>query len=199
MEQEIDFKKIWQQQNILHLDVELLYKKLRIDKRKGVFKIIVSNIVLIMTFGGLLWCWFTYKPQLTSTKTGIVLVMVAMVVFILSYNKLLPLFNKMDCSLSAKDFVSVLKEVKSRQQYIHTKAIGLYFVLLSIGITLYMYEHVSKMTYSRGVIAYGITILWVLFNWFFLRPRIVKKQQGHINELIDKFENIQKQLETSNF
>jgi hypothetical protein len=33
------------------------------------------------------------------------------------------------------------------------------------------------MTLLDGLLTYGITGLWIAFNWFYLKPKIKKKQQ----------------------
>jgi uncharacterized membrane protein YciS (DUF1049 family) len=59
-----------------------------------------------------------------------------------------------------------------------------------------MYEYASRMTFLNLCLAYGITLSWIAFNWFYLRPRKIKKQQSKINSLIEKFEEINHQLES---
>jgi hypothetical protein len=69
-----------------------------------------------------------------------------------------------------------------------------YFIALTIGICLYMYEYASRMTFLGASLAYGLTLLWMAINWFFILPKQIKKQQFKINSLIEKFEEINKQL-----
>jgi hypothetical protein len=38
-------------------------------------------------------------------------------------------------------------------------------------------------------------LLWMIFNWFYIRPKQIKKQQDKINSLIEKFEEVNNQLE----
>ena len=57
-----------------------------------------------------------------------------------------------------------------------------------------MYEYTLLMSTVWAVFAYGLTGLWILLNWFFIRPKQMKKQQQKINDIIDKFKNIQSQL-----
>ncbi|MBZ4043437.1 hypothetical protein [Flavobacterium hibisci] len=59
-----------------------------------------------------------------------------------------------------------------------------------------MYEYASRMTILGAGLTYGITFLWILFNWFFIRPKQIKKQQDKINSLIQRFEEATHQLES---
>ncbi|MNR40078.1 hypothetical protein D3C85_1583390 [compost metagenome] len=58
-----------------------------------------------------------------------------------------------------------------------------------------MYEYASRMTVFYALITYGVTLLWIGFNWFYLRPKQIKKQQEKINQLIGKFEEVDAQFE----
>jgi hypothetical protein len=62
------------------------------------------------------------------------------------------------------------------------------------GICLYMYEYAARMTMTAGIITYAVTLAWIAFNWFYLRPKTIKKQQAKLDELISKFERINKQI-----
>lgn len=77
----------------------------------------------------------------------------------------------------------------------HTTMLNVYFILLSAGIGLYMYEYTSRMTMLWGIFAYGITLAWILINWFCLRPKQIKKQQSKLDEIITKFKKLNQQLE----
>ena len=59
-----------------------------------------------------------------------------------------------------------------------------------------MYEYASRMSALGASLTYGITLLWMLFNWFYIRPKQIKKQQEKINDLIEKFEEVNHQLES---
>jgi hypothetical protein len=52
---------------------------------------------------------------------------------------------------------------------------ALYFILLGLGLVLYMFEYVLRMTLLDGLLTYGITGLWIAFNWFYLKPKNNKK------------------------
>jgi hypothetical protein len=73
--------------------------------------------------------------------------------------------------------------------------LNLYFILLSIGIGLYMYEYTSRMKPIWGIVTYGITFIWILFNWFYLRPKQINKQKAKLDTIISKFEMVSNQLD----
>jgi len=44
-----------------------------------------------------------------------------------------------------------------------------------------------------AIVAYGITTLWMAFNWFYIRPRQIRKSESKIDGVINGLQNIMKQ------
>ncbi|MGE8433900.1 hypothetical protein [Chryseobacterium joostei] len=194
MDTNIDFKNIWKQQTSNKPNIEELLGKLKKFKNENLRKLILTNLLLIATSLGIAFIWYRYQPQLATTKIGIVLVILAMVIFLLAYNKLFMVFYKIDDTQSNSDYLQNLYLVKNKQKFMQTTMLNLYFIMLFLGICLYMYEYASRMTLISGILAYGLTFIWIGINWFYLRPKTIRKQQSKIDGLIDKFEEINNQL-----
>ncbi|UHO38847.1 hypothetical protein H5J24_01260 [Chryseobacterium capnotolerans] len=197
MNANIDFKNIWKQQTSPKPNIEELLNRLKKFKNENLRKLILTNLLLIATSLCIAFIWYRYQPQLISTKIGIVLVILAMVIFLLAYNRLLMVFYKIDNTQSNSEYLNNLYLVKNKQKFMQTTMLNLYFVMLFLGICLYMYEYASKMSSLSGILAYVLTFLWIAFNWFYIRPKTIKKQQGKVDELINKFEEINNQLKNS--
>lgn len=197
MNTNIDFKNIWKQQTSPKPNIEELLNRLKKFKNENLRKLILTNLLLIATSLCIAFIWYRYQPQLISTKIGIVLVILAMVIFLLAYNRLLMVFYKIDNTQSNSEYLNNLYLVKNKQKFMQTTVLNLYFVMLFLGICLYMYEYASKMSSLSGILAYVLTFLWIAFNWFYIRPKTIKKQQGKVDELINKFEEINNQLKNS--
>lgn len=195
MDSNIDFKNIWKQQTSNKPNLEELLGKLKKFKKENLRKLICSNLSLTATSVFIIFIWYYYQPQMISTKLGIVLVILAMVIFLIAYNRMFMTFYTIDNTQSNHEYLQNLYVVKSKQKFMQTTMMNLYFIMLSLGICLYMYEYTSRMTPISGIIAYGITLLWIAFNWFYLRPRTIRKQQGKVDGLINKFEEINNQLQ----
>ena len=117
-----------------------------------------------------------------------------MLSFIVASNSSLVLYKKLDAGESNQQYLKTLLLIKVKQQFMQTTMLNLYFLFLSVGLSLYMYEYVSRMSTLMAVVVCGVTALWFLFNWFYLRPKQIKKQEAKLNEIIAKFEDIQGQL-----
>lgn len=190
----IDFTAIWQQQKAAQPNLDELQNKFNRFKKNKLKKRIISNVLLLTTIVLTIFIWYKYQPQYLTTKIGIVLVILAMVVFLSVYNKQSSSLNKIDDTQTSNDYVKSLTELKTKQKYIQTTMLSLYFIMLSLGIGLYLYEYTVMMTIFWAIFVYGITLTWIGFNWFYIRPKIIKKQQVKLDELIHAFEAVKKQL-----
>ncbi|WP_312994344.1 hypothetical protein [Chryseobacterium flavum] len=194
MDSNIDFKNIWKQQTSGNPDLEELLRKLKKFRNQNLCKLIFANICLIATSLLIFFIWYLYQPEMITTKIGIVLVVLGMIIFLLAYNKMFMVFYRIDQTQSNSEYLQSLYVVKNKQKLMQTTILNLYFVMLFLGICLYMYEYILKMSLGSGIIAYALTFVWIAFNWSYLRPRTIKKQQGKLDELINKFEKINNQL-----
>lgn len=194
MDTNIDFKNIWKQQTSNKPDMEELLGRLKKFKNENLRRLVVTNLLLITTCTGIAFVWYRYQPELATTKIGIILVIAAMVIFLLAYNKLFMVFYKIDNTQSNSEYLQSLYVVKNKQKFMQTTMLNIYFIMLFTGLILYMYEYTSKMSFSSSAIAYIAIVAWIGFNWFYLRPRTIKKQQAKLDGLIAKFEEINNQL-----
>lgn len=195
MDNKINFNDLWAKQTSIEPNPENLLLQISKMKQSNFRKLIITNLLLIAVSVFIVLIWGYYKPQLISTKVGIILIILAMTIYLFTYNKSYSLFKENVDSKSNADYLQELLAIKSKQQFMHTTMLNLYFILLSAGIGLYMYEYTSRMTIFWGIVAYGITLLWILINWFYLRPKQIKKQQATLDEIIIKCKQLNKQLE----
>lgn len=197
MDSNIDFKNIWKQQTSNKPNLEELIGKLKKFRNQNLRRLILANIGLITTSLLIIYIWYRFQPQMITTKIGIVLVIMAMVMFLFAYNKMFMVFYKIDQTQSNNEYLQSLYVVKSKQKFMQTTILNLYFMMLFLGICFYMYEYTSRMTVGAAILTYTVTLAWIAFNWFYLRPKTIKKQQGKLDELINKFEEINNQLKES--
>jgi hypothetical protein len=173
-------------------DLTLKMDNFKKDSRK---KIIFTVAILAVTSICMISIWHCYQPRLATTKIGIILTIAAMMIFMFFSNQSLTLFKKTDGAESNRQYLKDFVAIKEKQQFIQTTVLNIYYLLLSIGIALYMYEYISRMTTFWAVSAYGTMGFWILFNWFYLRPKKIKNQQIKLNELVSKLQSINNQLE----
>jgi hypothetical protein len=195
MSSNINFNELWAKQKTGEPNKEDLLSKINKFKKSNLKRLITTNFILIATSLFIIFIWAHYQPQMITTKIGIILTILSMVIFVIAYNQSFALFRKTTNTLSNSDYLKNLLAIKAKQQFMQTTMLSLYFVLLSTGIGLYMYEYAQLMSLFWGIFAYLVTSIWVLFNWFYLRPKQIKKQQSKVDEIISKLEMLIEQLD----
>ncbi|TRX60642.1 hypothetical protein FNH22_06245 [Fulvivirga sp. M361] len=193
-EDHIDLKEFWHHQESAMPDVTQIVNAAKKYKNVHLRKLIVANVVALFTSAFIIFIWIYYQPELVITKIGIVLVLIAIGLYLFVYNQMMPLLVKVGFEMNSRQYLSQLLRLKEKQQFLQTKLISLYFVLLSAGISLYMLEYVQRMTLLAAVFSYLLLALWIGINWFYFRPVTIKKQNARIDQLILKFKEVQQQL-----
>ncbi|SHL84493.1 hypothetical protein [Flavobacterium chilense] len=191
----IDFKDLWKKQTINQPNIEDLLNRLKQFKKASLRSLWSTNIMLFATTAFIIFVWIYYQPEFISTKVGIVLAILAMVMYVGVYNRLLQTYKNIDSTQTNQEYLQKLILIRKKQQFMQSVVLSLYFTLLGVGICLYMYEYAIRMTALWATVTYGITLLWMAFNWFYIRPKQIKKQQTKINSLIEKFEEINNQFD----
>lgn len=194
MDNNIDFKDLWKQQAVSPPNIEELLSKLKHFKRVSLRKLVITNVLLIATSAFIIFIWYYYQPEFISTKIGIILTILAMMIFLLVYNKLAVFYKTIDDTQSNSEYLQKLISIKTKQQFLQSKVLSLYFIMLGLGLCLYMYEYTCRMTTFWGIFTYALMLAWIGFAWFYLRPKEIKKEQARVNGLIEKFEAVNKQL-----
>ncbi|WP_194550131.1 hypothetical protein [Zobellia nedashkovskayae] len=171
---------------------ELLSKFTKI-KRQNLTKLIAVNFLMFATITFIIFIWLYFEPKLITTKIGIALTILGILVYLFVYNKLIPYLRKIDENQSNSEFLKTVIKLKEKQKFLQTKMLQIYFIILTVGLCLYLYEYVSLMPFPWSIFAYVVTLVWIGFNWFYLRPRVVGKERDKLNRIIKKFESISRQ------
>jgi len=196
MKDQTDFKSLWLQQEVGYVpELEQILGKAKQLNRKTKVKFLGMNLLLIATVAAVIYIVMSNHFEMITTKIGSVLVIVAIVSFIAVSNSLLLILFKTIHDESNQAYLQRMIEIKKKQEFIQGKLMTGYFILLSTGIGLYMIESVLKMGTTEGIVSYTLTVAWILFNWFYIRPRTIKKQRAEIDNIIKKLQDISAQIE----
>jgi len=195
MDDNIDFKDLWRQQAVSPPNMEELLSKLKNFKRISMRKLILTNAGLIATCVLYLFIWYRDQPEFISTKIGIVLMILAMVIYLFAYNKIAWFYKTIDVTQNNSDYLQKLISIKTKQKFLHCTMMRLYFILLTSGLCLFMYESACRMASFWAIFYYVVMLGCMGLVWFYIGPKIIKKEQVKIDGLIVKFEAVNKQLE----
>ncbi|WP_238555482.1 hypothetical protein [Chryseobacterium sp. P1-3] len=149
MDTNIDFKNIWKQQTSHQPSIEELLGKLKQFRLENLRKLILINIMLIITSLGIAFIWYRYQPQLVTTKIGIVLVILAMLIFLCAYNRLFMVFYKIDNTQTNQEYLQSLYIVKGKQKiYADYHAEYIFYDTVSGIMLLYVRIHFENVSYT---------------------------------------------------
>lgn len=136
---------------------------------------------------------FVFGPLQWTTVMGIVLTEISMLLYLWQYNRHTHIRTDGLIAANALDYLHYLRREQTKQYYVGRKLMTAYFILLSLGVLLYMWEFAWRMPQWYGILAYGLAIGWFALNWLVFRPRILKKKEAELAEYIRKLEAIQQQ------
>ena len=198
MNSNIDLKELWTKQETGIPDTKDLFKRVASFKRTYLKQLVYANILLLLVAIFIVLIWYYFQPEYITTKSGIVLIILAILAYLFSYNQSIPLLLKSSYEMSSADYLQQLLSLKRKQQFLQGIMTNLYFILLSTGLFLYMIEYTMRMKLSMGIVCYAITAGWIAFNWFYIKPKTIRKQREKIDGLINKFTLLTEQLSENN-
>lgn len=190
-----DFKELWNKQEAINVpDAKEILKEVSQLKKRTRNRLLFLNISLVLTILFILLIAIYYHPQMITTKIGIALAILAMVAYLIPSNNNIQYLFKSDTEANSSEYVQQLILLKKKQKFLQTTMLTLYFIFLSFGIFLYMIEYTDFTNLSDIVLSYGLVAGWILVNWFYFRPKAIKRGRTKLNDLISKLENINNQL-----
>lgn len=193
----MNIKALWNKQIVPTPDRFDLSHKIKVFRRNGVRRLLILNAILLLTICFVVFIWIYFKPQSIYTEIGILLTIPPISIVILQNWRMLPVYREINESCTNSDYIAGLLAVKSKERLMQTKILNLYFILLSVGIGMYMYEYTFERSILLGIVAYLLFLLWVGINWFVWRPRIIRRNRQNIDSLIEQAERIQRQFRDS--
>lgn len=191
MENDFDMGALWKKQAVPAANPAEIRKRIGAFRRDALWKAFFLNAVLVLTVAFLIFVWVYFQPRLLVTKIGILVGILPIGMVVLSHRKLVSLYRALDAKQPNMDYLDHLLRLKEREHFLQTRVMSLYFVLLPLGLMLYMYEYTLGMSGTFRVAAYVALLLWVAFNWFVLRPRIVGRRRRKMDALIGEVKRIQ--------
>ncbi|HEY1038403.1 MAG TPA: hypothetical protein VGF30_03315 [Bacteroidia bacterium] len=195
MSNDINFSDLWRQQSAPAPSIDELLGKAKELKNRERFKLIGLVLLMLATAGFIVWIKIHFQSSIITTLLGVVLVLVAIIMFVITSFGTLGLLMRKHSDTSVSEQLKQLIGFQKKQEFMQRVIMSLYFILLSAGIFLYMIEYTIQMKIWAGILAYTVVAVWIAFNWFYMRPRMIRKQRVKLEGIIEEFQRIQKQVE----
>ena len=138
---------------------------------------------------------FFFAFRSPATTTGILIILVAMLMYLSLIVSHYHILNKHDFSQNPTQYLNTLKEYQKNR----SKVIGWFYyvfmLLISTGLALYFIEVLETAPLYVKLVTYGSTIIWFLFITFYLKPRMFKNEEEKLNLMIDRLIRLQEQFD----
>ena len=70
-----------------------------------------------------------------------------------------------------------------------------YYTLLSIALGVYMYELLKNVDLWKMILTFAITYSWMLFAYFYLFKKEIKKQDAKLDGIISELKSLENQFQ----
>jgi hypothetical protein len=195
MSDNIDFKSLWNKQATNDIpDMKKLLAKADRLKKINRYKLIALNLALLGASALVIYVSFNIYHEAVTTKIGTVLMVIAYISYLIAYNQMIPVLFKTNMGTSSQEYVAQLLSIQRRLGFLNRIMINIYFVLLSAGLFLYSLQAATHMTIFWNIVYFVAVFGCMGFAWFYLSPLGVKKMQKAFNDVIEKLEAVNEQL-----
>ena len=150
---------------------------------KGIFLAGLFAVMLFFVFTS----WVTYL--------GIILILVAMVLYLLMMIRDYRIISKRDITINPADYLQDLKEYQKNRAEVYGWLYYLYVALMSTGLLLYFFEVLQSSSVAFKTAAYSVYVVFILFCTFYIRRHFVKTEQEKLNLMIDRLIRLQNQFD----
>ncbi len=176
-------------------DISVIIADIKKKRRQMLRKLLFGIVSLTGALAMIVWVLFGYDAKIITTRIGTIIVIIATLGGIILNSQLLNYLRKpLDPDTDTKAYLAKMKAYQKTQQFMHTRGSLIYFIVLTTGMILYMYEFThGKLFYI--LLDYGLTLSWIAFAWFYLRPRTIRRESKKLNSVIEHLERIAKQVE----
>jgi len=171
-----DLKEIWKQNESTTLppiqEVTTAAKGTIIKIRNKLF---FSGFLVAAILGGIMYELQTMQNAMLTTKIGLIVMALGIVLYLIVSNSILNMFLKNEFSTDSRTFLDKMIELKNKLELLYKTITTIYFIALSVGLFLALIEQTMPESLIHKVLTYGLSAVWIAFAWFVLRPREMKK------------------------
>jgi hypothetical protein len=186
--------EVWKEQKNNRLSSEQVLNNINLKRNKMAVKLLFGVIAMLFSVAVMLFIWISLDFKKASTHFGLsLLVSLVFLYSIMMFVNLLKLRNT-NSMLTPKEHILQLKKIQAQQARMSKYYMNIYFAVLLIGLLLYYNEVLAEASILFKVIAYSLTIGWLLYAQFAMNKKSTIKNQKKLEEMISTLEKIENQL-----
>ncbi|MBC7743668.1 MAG: hypothetical protein H7096_01040 [Flavobacterium sp.] len=190
-------KDIWHNQITLpKVSEEDVLIKLRKTKNGFANKLMMELMGIFLAIAVLMYVWISSPFKMWTTHLAMLIIIGCCFYYL--YVQLKDYFRIKDDTLlnKPKDYIDYLKKYKSDRYKFNTRKYNIYTLFLSLGFLLYFVEIAFLVPVWVAAIGLIFTLSWILFCFFFLMKRYIRKEESRLEDMIANLERLEKQFKT---
>lgn len=191
-----NLKEIWNQQKESAVpDVSQIISKAKKEKKSMGNKIILQVAILLFTIVALVIVVSKIEFKMITTFIGIGLMLTT--IFIFSLIRLYQAYKLkcIDLTESPKQVLLKLEQFYAFQQFVATKCMLAYFILLNVAFGFYFIEVMAPMSTMMKTISLIIYIAWMLVAYFIIGKKAKQKEFQKMEDMINSIKKIENEYE----
>ncbi len=188
-------KAIWHSQIVLpKVSYEEVLGKVRKTKNTFANKLLLELLGMGLAIPALVYVWASNPFKMWTTHLAM-LIMIACCIYYL-YVQIRDYRRINDESLLNKpeDYITFLKKYKSERYLLNTRKYKIYTAFLTIGFALYFIEIAFLASVWVTVFGMLFTLSWILFCYFFLMKRYIRKEESKLEDMINNLQRLEDQF-----
>lgn len=191
-----NLKEIWsQQKETVVPDVSQIISKAKKEKQSMGNKIIIEAAILLLTIVFITWVVASIDFKMMTTFIGVGLMLVT--IFAFSVIRLYQVYklNKIDLTAAPKKVLLQLEQFYAFQQFVSTKCMIAYFILLNLAFVFYFIEVMAPMSILMKIIVLTVFVSWMLIAYFILGKKQKEKEFNKTQRIIDSIKKVETEYE----
>ena len=191
-------KDIWHNQvvqpKVSHEDV---LKKVRKTKNGFANKLLLELLGMGLALAMLGYVWISSPFRMWTTHLAMLIFISSSLYYLFiqirDYNRI-----KDESLLLSKpeEYINYLKRYKNDRYILNTRKYKIYTWVLSFGFFFYFIEIAFLASVWITVIGIVFTAAWILFCYFVLMRRYIRKEEAKLEDMIANLERLEKQFKT---
>ncbi|WP_345951869.1 hypothetical protein ABDD95_10615 [Mucilaginibacter sp. PAMB04274] len=187
---------VWQEQPKqpqLSVDDVLKQVKKGINKLgiRVLYSIAITAVALIFTSG--LTLFAVYEQRLSYI--GLFVMLLGMIAYLVLQIGDYRTITKHDLTLNPAAYLKSLKEYQNRRAYLNGRFYYAFALMICLGISLYTIEVFQNKPLIFRILYYTFCGVYILIATFYLKDRLIQREQKKVSYLIERLERLEGQFE----
>ena len=197
MEEFKELEKLWKQSETKHPTKDTKISKIKSNRiklkntySKGAILLIVTGILILVML-------FFLDSKLKTIPIILSIIIVSLTCFLQAFlmlftaNKISTIDETQTPSFHLRQWQN-FREFQKNQRHWN---MPVYYILLGSALGVYFYELLKNIDLWKMILAYVITYSWMLFAYFYLGKKEIKKQDAKLDHIISELKSLENQFQ----